>query len=206
MQTAVRHWYFHISIITLSVTVMAFSCHTTLGPKWVFPKRGLLHEVAPAISHHLSHASVSADISLSCFISLQEITTTHNMNYNFNYIVKWLFKNQNICFWWASLKWGKADSPVIKVQKSILILKAKQSTGFLVYFSTKDATVLPFLAMSAVISPARTPPTIFFPSIDCWLPLTPHHNPLVLKTDKPSCNSKKQVWKEISKAQAKLSY
>lgn len=80
MQTAVRHRYFHISIITLSVTVMAFSCHTTLGPKWVFPKRGLLHEVAPAISHHFSHASVSADISPSRFISLQEITTTHNMN------------------------------------------------------------------------------------------------------------------------------
>lgn len=98
MQIAVGHWCFHISIITLSVTVMAFSCHTTLGPKWVFPKRGLLHEVAPAISHHFSHASVSA-ISLSCFIFLKEITTIHNMNYNFNYIVRWLFKNQNIGFW-----------------------------------------------------------------------------------------------------------
>lgn len=42
--------------------------------------------------------------------------------------------------------------------------------------------------MSAVMA---TLPTPFFPSIDCWLPLTPHHNPLVLRTDKPSCNSKK---------------
>ena len=70
------------------VTVMAFSRHTTLGPKWVFPKRGLFYKVAPAISHYFSYASVLVDISLSCLISLQEITTTRNMNYNFNYIVK----------------------------------------------------------------------------------------------------------------------
>lgn len=177
MQTAVRHWCFHISIITLSVTVMAFSCHTTLGPKWVFPKRGLFYKVAPAISHYFSHASVLVDISLSCLISLQEITTTCNMNYNFNYIVKWLFKNQNVCFLIGKYKVGKSTQPSLQRIKIYTSLKSKtQHRVSCLFFLQKKAIELPFLATSAVMLP---PPTIFFfPEaliVDFpWHPITTH--------------------------------
>lgn len=53
----------------------------------------------------------------------------------------------------------------------------------------------------STVTPPHPPP--FFPSIDCWLPLTPHHNPLVLKTDKPSCNSKKASLKENTESAGK---
>lgn len=57
--------------------------------------------------------------------------------------------------------------------------------------------------MSTVTVPPTLHPPPFFPSIDCWLPLTPHHNPLVLKTDKPSCNSKKASLKENTESAGK---
>lgn len=67
---------------------------------------------------------------------------------------------------------------------------------FLVYFPTEEGPLYFGSWRWEQRCAPRAPPRHFSPSIDCWLPLTPHHNPLVLQTDKPSCNSKKASSKE----------
>lgn len=97
-------------------------------------------------------------------------------------------------FWIGKLKMGKSRQPSHQRIKIYTNLKSKTRHRISCLFFYKRR---PLYFHSWPCQRWWAPPQpFFFPSIDCWLPLTPHHNPLVLKTDRPSNNSKKASLKE----------